>query len=172
MAEIEELDLDLDLEPEGGKAKGGGWLKITMIALIAVLVLGGGGAALWYFVLAEGGDADAEGAFVAPDPPTYLTLEPALIGNIEGPDRIRYVQVGLDMAFRDEKMLQAARTHMPVIRNNLIMLLSGKTHADLKTPEGKEATRQEMLESIREVLQTRAGAPGVESIYFTSFVMQ
>jgi flagellar protein FliL len=35
---------------------------------------------------------------------------------------------------------------MPVIRNNLIMLLSDKTYEELNSREGKEAARQEVLD--------------------------
>jgi flagellar FliL protein len=68
--------------------------------------------------------------------------------------------------------LAAVDEHTPVIRNDLIMLLSGKTYEQLNTAEGKETTRQEMLDAIQSVLEDRTGDPGIESIYFTSFVMQ
>jgi flagellar protein FliL len=166
MAEAkEELDLGRQ-EASGGRLK----LVIIIVATVLVAMVAAGGA--WY--LFAGGEpvAEAKPAAVAKLPLVYRPLEPALIGNIDGPGRVRFVQVGVVMATRDPKVLAAVDEHTPVIRNDLIMLLSGKTYEQLNTAEGKETTRQEMLDAIRSVLEDRTGDPGIESIYFTSFVMQ
>lgn len=162
---------DLNLAAAAAKPKGGA-LKLVIIILVSALVLSGAVGGTLYFLLAGGAPAGSE-AREAPLPPLiYKPLEPELVGNIEGPGRVRFVQVGLVMAARDPTVMQAVDRHIPVIRNDLLMLLSGKTYEQLNSPEGKEKTRQEMLETIRNVLEARAGNAGIESIYFTSFVMQ
>lgn len=162
---------DLNLAAEAAKPKGSA-LKRVILILVSVLVLMGAVGATLYFLLAGGTPAATE-AREAPLPPLiYKPLEPELVGNIDGPGRVRFVQVGLVMAVRDPKVIEAVDRHIPVIRNDLLMLLSGKTYEQLNSAEGKEATRQEMLETIRNVLEERAGNAGIESIYFTSFVMQ
>jgi flagellar FliL protein len=166
MAEAnEELDLGL-------QGASGGRLKLVIIIVVTVLVAMGAAGGAWYLLAGGEPAAEAKPAAVAKLPHVYRALEPALIGNIDGPGRVRFVQVGLVMAARDPKVLAAVDEHTPVIRNDLIMLLSGKTYEQLNTAEGKETTRQEMLETIRSVLEDRTGSPGIESIYFTSFVMQ
>ena len=61
---------------------------------------------------------------------------------------------------------------MPVIKNNIILMLSSQTYGLLISREGKEELRKHTLEEIRKVLKENYGEPGVEEVYFTSFVMQ
>lgn len=167
MAEKDELNL----AAETGKPKGGA-LKLVLIILATGALAGAVAGGVAYFLVAGKPAATATETTVARTPLIYRALEPELVTNIDGPGRIRFVQVGLVMSARDPKVIEALDRHAPVIRNDLILLLSGKTHEQLTTVEGKERTRSEMLEAIRNVLADRTGNPGVESIYFTSFVMQ
>jgi flagellar FliL protein len=166
MAEVEDLELEVETAQPKGRRK---WFII-----LAIVLLLGAGAGVAAFLLLGGDEPVASEERSAPPPPPiiYETLDPPLIGNIEGPGRIRFVQVSVVAASRQPKAMEAFKLHTPVIRNNLIMLLSGKQHEDLITPEGKESVRQEMLASIQDVLRANFGEPGIESIYFSSFVMQ
>ena len=49
---------------------------------------------------------------------------------------------------------------------------SSQTYDSVSTLEGKEALREEALSVIQEILEEETGDPGVEAVYFTSFVMQ
>ena len=169
MAENDDLNLAAAAETEKPK---GGALKLVIIIVVAVLVMGGAGAGVLYFVMDNGTPVSDQAAGEPKRPLIYRALEPELLGNIDGPGRIRFVQVGVVMSLRDPKVIEAVDRHSPVIRNDLIMLLSDKSYEQLNTAEGKETTRLEMLQTIRNVLERNTGDPGVESIYFTSFVMQ
>jgi len=166
---IEEEELDLESDEAKPKAKGGlgKWLLVLLVLLLA-----GGGAVGGAFYFLLDGDSSEGGQAAKPPPLIYHELQPELLGNIEGAGRVRFVQVGVVLATRDRAVLEVVNQHMPVIRNDLLMLLSSKTYDVLITTEGKEATRQEMLEAIRTVVQAHTGEPGIESIYFTAFVMQ
>lgn len=167
----EKDDLNLAEGTDAAQPKGGALKRVLMILVAVLLVAGAVGGAL-YFVLGGDGEVADPAAAETKRPLVYKALEPELLGNIEGPGRIRFVQVGVVMAMRDPKAMEAVDQHGPMIRNDLIMLLSGKDYEQLNSAEGKEQTRQEMLETIRAVLERSTGDPGVESIYFTSFVMQ
>lgn len=167
MAENDELNL----AAEAGKPKRGA-LKLVLIILVTGLLAGAVAGGVAYFLVAGEPTPKSTEAAASKNPLIYRALEPELVTNIEGPGRIRYVQVGLVMSARDAKVIEALDRHAPVIRNDLILLLSGKSYEQLTSVEGKETTRGEMLEAIRNVLADRTGNPGVESIYFTSFVMQ
>lgn len=164
---IEEEELDLD---SGSAKPKGGTRKKLLVILALSLVLAGAVTAALYLLLDTEPAVNAEAA-KAP-PLIYQELQPELLGNIEGGGRVRFVQVGLVLAARDRGVLEVVNQHMPVIRNDLLMLLSSKTYEVLITTEGKEETRSEMLEAIREVVRAHTGEPGIESIYFTAFVMQ
>jgi flagellar protein FliL len=105
-------------------------------------------------------------------PPQYLALSPAFVVNLKDDEAMRYLQLEVEVMARDAAALDAVKTHMPVIRNNLLLLMGQKGYFELDTREGKEALRGEMLGEIQEVLTAETGAPGVEAIYFNSFVMQ
>jgi flagellar FliL protein len=62
---------------------------------------------------------------------------------------------------------------MPVIRNNLLMMFGGQTLATLTNRDEKEKLRAAALAEVQRILAANAvGAPGVEDLYFTSFVVQ
>lgn len=105
-------------------------------------------------------------------PPKYLALDPPLVVSFEDRSAIRFLQVTVEVMAREDEAIEAVNTHMPVIRNNLLMLMGGKTLADLTSRDGKEQLRQEALAEVQRILQTNTGENGVEDLYFTSFVVQ
>jgi len=116
--------------------------------------------------------AEEEEAAKEIPPPIYLPLEPALVVSFEDREAVRFLQVTVEVMARDEKAIEAVQTHTPVIRNNLLMMMGGQTLADLTNRDGKEALRQQALEEVQRILVTNTGEPGVEDLYFTSFVVQ
>lgn len=102
----------------------------------------------------------------------YAAIDPPIIVNFASGLRSRYLQIGIEVMSHDEKTIADFKQHMPVVRDRLILLLNSKHPEDLATPEGKEALRQEILQTIRAVLKERTGKERIEAIYFTDFVMQ
>ena len=175
MAETEEIEL----AAEPPKSRKG----LIIIIVVALLVLGGGtGGALFALGMLPGGSSAeastaADGAPAEAAAPTraeavYVPLDPAFTVNFRGGAGARYLQVAVEAMTRDPDVEAQIKRHMPVIRNDLTMLFSSKSARDLSTTEGKEALRSETLASIQKVLQSETGKPGVEAVYFTSFVMQ
>jgi flagellar FliL protein len=68
--------------------------------------------------------------------------------------------------------MDAVRQHAPAIRNAYLFLMSNMRYADIATLAGKEQLRAEMREEAQAILIRNTGEPGVEEIYFTSFVVQ
>ena len=52
------------------------------------------------------------------------------------------------------------------------MLFSARSSDSLTTPEGKQQLQAETLSAVQEILMRESGEPGVEAVYFTSFVME
>ena len=52
------------------------------------------------------------------------------------------------------------------------MLFSSQDPQALNTRDGKEKLRDETLSEVQKVLKRETGSPGVENVFFTSFVMQ
>ena len=154
--------------------------NILLIVLAVVVLLGITGAATYFFVIdkspeqsaVEGADGTEESTVDKSAPEIYHTLHPNFVVNFQNPKRERYLQVSVEVMARSEEVVEAVKAHMPVIRNSLVMLFGSQDAQVLRSREGKETLRQEVLGEIQEVLEERIGEPGVEEAYFTSFVMQ
>ncbi len=143
------------------------WLIIT----IAAVVLGAGAGG---FLLLHGRAADGtHGARKAPSgPPHYLALKPFVV-NFQSGQAVRYLQVSLQVMSRDPATLTLLKQNDPVVRNDLLLLLSNQRYATLDTEAGKQRLRAAVLADVRKVVSAAGGHPGhVDAIYFTSFVMQ
>lgn len=176
MAEVEEEELELADAGGGGKSK----KKLIIIIVAAVLLLAGGtvGALFLAGVFAPG-DAPAaadgsaeEGAAGPARKAIYVSLEPAFTINLQPGSKAKYLQVELQVLTRDPATEGHIRDHMPVIRNNLLLVMGSKSHDDIATPEGKAALQGEIRDVIGQVLEAETGEDNVESVLFTSFVMQ
>lgn len=195
MAKTEE-DLDLDVTKKAAPEKQGGMKKIIIIAVAAVLLLSGIGTGAWFFLhkSADADSVDAESGTKSAEagkhggksdkkdvkgkkgesalPAVYLALDPAFVVNFEDQGVVRFLQITVEVGARNPLVLDAVKQYMPVIRNNLVMLFSDLNLASITSRAGKEKLRADALREVQKVLQEQTGEPGVENIYFTSFVMQ
>ncbi|MBK1727091.1 flagellar basal body-associated FliL family protein [Halorhodospira neutriphila] len=104
--------------------------------------------------------------------PVYLKLKPPLTVNYDRGQRITYLQAEVEVMARSQKVLSQVDKHMPVIRNNLLLLFSEQDFEALNTRSGREQLRKQSLTEINEILKKREVEGQVEAVYFTSFVMQ
>lgn len=164
-------------------AKGSAVKKRLMWGVIGLVFIGGSAGAALYVTQSLGSENSAEpaqvegkdpGAKLAAEkaPPQYLSLDPPFIVNFDDQDMLRYLQVGVSVMARDKAVIDQVTNNIPHIRNNLIMLFGSQDEATLNTTQGKETLRHKALEEIQAILQKEIGDPGVEDVYFTSFVMQ
>jgi flagellar FliL protein len=165
----EELDLG---EEKSGKSK-----LIIIIAVVAVLLIGGGLAA--YFLLMgddEATDGDATSSQEPAEaeqelsPAQYIELKPPFVVNLPG--RPSLLQIGVSVRVRSDEMVEFINHNDPMIRHNLLDLLSGVDAKTLKARESKENLQAEMLAELNRVVTELQGPGEVEALYFTSFVMQ
>ncbi|MFZ5602052.1 MAG: flagellar basal body-associated protein FliL [Pseudomonadota bacterium] len=152
--------------------------KMLLIIIIALVVLLAGGGVAAFFILSGGdkddkkegeGDAEVEVQHTAA---IYFDFKPPFIVNYQWNGRQRYVQISLSVMTRNQAAVDAIQKHMPLIRNNLVMVFSSQDFDMLRTPEGKEAVRKAALEEIQKILTEETGEPGIEQVLFTNFVMQ
>ena len=154
---------------------------IVLVLIVLLVGLGAGGGAA-YFMLpkadAEGGggqaDAGHEGERSVDKrlPAQYLAMEPAFVVNLADEGSTRYLQTEIQLMARDPQTIADVTTHMPALRNALLMLFARQTQADLRSPEGREALQAKSLEEVNRVLKDETGHDGVEALFFTSFVTQ
>ena len=156
---------------------------IIVLVVLQLVMFGGFGAFLHFSGALGGGTAHAESGAADkghPEeeeqekaPPIYIGLEPAFVVNsADQSGASRFMQVTIQVMTRDPEIEEAVNTHMPVIRNSIVLLLSSQSVESVSGVEGKEKLRAEVLDRIRAILEERTGKPGVEEVYFTSFVIQ
>ena len=189
MAE-EELELDVN-QPKGSKMT----TILLIVLIVLVLVMGGVGA--WLFLGSDDG-GDSSGSAKQEEkvlgPIKYLTLVPEFVVNFGPGSKVRYLQVDLQIATRDEAALETVSTYRPVLRNDILIVLSSVNFEDLRERSGKEALQKKLLNTINKVVASaghaapdgehkevkddghategEAVAGPIENVYFTSFIMQ
>lgn len=142
--------------------------KPLLLILIALVVLAGAGIGGFLFLHHSPKQAKAEPT----TPAEYYTLDPAIVVNFQDDRAIRFLQVGVSLMTHDAKAIDAAKAADPRIRNALVLLFSSQKYEVLASEAGKLKLQQEALAKVREVIPTPDGKPGIEAVYFTSFVMQ
>jgi flagellar FliL protein len=101
----------------------------------------------------------------------YYAIDPPLVVNFEDGAVVRFLQITMEVMAHDEKAIDSVQKNIPLIRNNLLMLMSNRDYQTMMSRDGKEQLRHEALAEIRKV-QTQSGAPDVDDLLFTTFVVQ
>ncbi|MDR3158060.1 MAG: flagellar basal body-associated FliL family protein [Zoogloeaceae bacterium] len=136
-----------------------------------------------------GGRAGAPPIFVALDPFTVnLARTPQDSGGMtaDGKERPpslaapddgdRYMQATISLEVESPGADAAIKARMPRIRNNVTLIMSGKTASELMTSEGKKALAREIRDDVNRVVNPpakgkKANGPVVD-VLFTAFIIQ
>ncbi len=160
-------------------------LLIIIIAGLLVILLAVGGAAAFFLMSkpsAEDGD-DEEAVTEQAKPskkkssketlPVYVALD-AFTVNLVPESGEQFLQIILSVEVSDAITGDRIKTFSPKIRNNVMMLLSGKKASELLTKEGKEKLAGEIRDQMNTVLgaSTKDSDGAVREVLFTSFIIQ
>ncbi len=158
-------------------------LLVILLAVVFLVLAAGGGLA--FFLMKDHADEDGEDGEAATATtdkksggkdaaPVYVALD-AFTVNLASDSGEQFLQLVLSVEIADVKTGDRLKAYTPKIRNNIMMLLSGKKAADLLQREGKEKLAGEILDLINEVLEpnskAKKDAPARE-VLFTSFLIQ
>ncbi|WP_031386749.1 flagellar basal body-associated FliL family protein [Desulfonatronum thiodismutans] len=166
-----------DALPVDEEKKKGGKVKWVVLLLVFLLLAGGGGAAYWFLmgpgavsedaVLEQEGDqAGRQGArtdFV----PEIVTLDPFVV-NLADPLGRRFLRMTLDVEVLNRAAIADVQRNNSRIRDAVILLLAGKSFADLASMEGKITLKNQIVERLNQIV----GGGRVTNVYFTEFVVQ
>jgi flagellar FliL protein len=154
--------------------------KKIIIIVAVVLLLAGGGAG--YYFMAGDQSTDENGEQIeevedvveeeGADIELYYDLNKALVVNFPKGSGASLIQVSLSLLVKGEETVEALKKHEPMIRNNLLMVISAKGAKNLMKREGKEELRSDMLKEVGKVMEKMTGKNKVTNIFFTTFVMQ
>ena len=179
-----------EAKPEAASTEGSPPKKskklLIIVAAALVLVLALGGAAAFFMMrnhnAEDGEDEEAVATETAKTSkkkggkealPVYVALD-AFTVNLIPESGEQFLQLILSVEVADIPTGDKIKTFTPKLRNNVMMLLSGKKASELLTKEGKEKLAGEIREQMNEVLAPgakKADAP-VKEVLFTSFIIQ
>jgi flagellar FliL protein len=91
--------------------------------------------------------------------------------NFEEGSAVRFLQITMELMAHDKAAIDGATKNVPLLRNNLLLLMSNRDYTTLMSREGKEKLRQEALVEVNKILK-KEGSPAVDDLLFTSFVVQ
>jgi flagellar FliL protein len=179
-----------DAQQDGATSEAGATPKRSRLPLllilggVVVLVLGGGVTAYVLGVFGGGkGEAEAakavgghgkgekghgskghgsDGAGVG----AVVPLD-TFVANLADEDGRRYLKATIQVEFLHETP-GTFTERLPQIRDLLLTLLSSKTFAEVRTTEGKQQLREEVITRLNRVLDEDA----VKAVYFTEFIVQ
>ncbi len=160
-------------------APAGSKKKLIVIAVAAVLLLGGGGGAAWYFM--QGGDAAAEHDSPketkkkkkkdSDAKPEYVPVESFTV-NLQPENGEQYLQVQFTLQVGGAEQATLIKDNMAIVRNRVLLLLSGKKASEISTVEGKQQLAAEIQAIIKEPFDKDGDEQDVTDVLFTSFIIQ
>jgi flagellar FliL protein len=149
--------------------------KLVIIIIIVILILAlAGVAAVMLFGSEDNPAVENEAAVIVKQTPIYYSLEKPLIVNFneQSNGSVRYLSIKLKVMARDQQVIDAFKLNEPAIQHELLMLLLGQKYDELNLPEGIKTLQQQTLITINEVLKAEKTTGKLESVYFTSLLMQ
>jgi flagellar FliL protein len=171
---------DLKLDQATPEAEGGGKKKLIIIIVSVLLVIGIAVGATIFLMSSDDSAEDAEGDVgeVAEDvvevamPAQYIKMKPRFIVNYNVGTRQRFLQTSIEIMTRTQAVVDAVELHNPMLRNEIVRILSAQDFKSLRTPEGRTELKTKLQDQLIEVLKSESDVEGIEAVLFTDFVMQ
>jgi flagellar FliL protein len=157
-------------------------MKMVIILLAGMLVLGLGGAFVMFKMMSGGHAGEDAKSETASDkghgdsgkaghggaaPGAIAELDPFIVNLADSPE-IRYLKVSIKLEVDGSETVEEIKNRTPQIRDSVLVLLTSKDSASIRTPQGKSQLRDEVTQRVNGILPRRA----VKSAYFTDFVIQ
>jgi flagellar FliL protein len=142
--------------------------KKLLLLGVVVLMLSAAGGGAWFWLHQQPADPQ----IADKKPPIFVTLEPFTVNLLqEAGDH--YLQVGIVYQVDGGKTVDAMKAYMPIIRNRILLLLSGKHPSELSQVDGKQKLVSELVLVARESLPDGATPErGIDGAFLSAFVIQ
>ncbi|HJU04085.1 MAG TPA: flagellar basal body-associated FliL family protein [Nitrospiraceae bacterium] len=161
-------------------------ISIKLVAIIALvtLLLGLGGAFVFFKLQSPStaNDHDPPAAAAQKDahqspgkatpavkgaPGPLFDLDSFIVNLADAPES-RYLKLTAKLELERGDIAGELTPRLAQVRDTILILLSSKDSATVRTPEGKFQLRDEMIQRLNALLPSG----GVRSVYFTEFVVQ
>lgn len=138
-------------------------LRIIIIALLAVILLGG--AALGY-VMFMGAD---NSSYAKEGPDVYKVTMDTFTVNLSDMEYRRYLRTDITLEFFNKGALEEVELKKHRIRDRIISILSHKAVSDFDTNQKREKVRVEITDAVNEILSENSQ---VKALFFENFIIQ
>ena len=161
-------------------------MKMVIIIVAGTLVLGLGGAFALFKLMAGGhggedqkaeatvakaagqGETEAtHAAGKAASPGAIYDIDPFIVNLADTPE-VRYLKLTVKLELESQDASAELASRIPQLRDTILVLLTSKDSASIRTAQGKFQLRDEITQRVNSLLPK----PGVRAAYFTDFVVQ
>ena len=104
----------------------------------------------------------------------YVQLTPGMVINYGEPSisRLKYLKVGVQVRVQTADHADLIEHHLPALQDALVMCFSSVAAESVSKSSGQEEIRQLALEAVQELIEVEEGAPIIQDLLFSSFVVQ
>lgn len=100
----------------------------------------------------------------------YVEMKPKFTVNLAEPKK--YLLLNVQLLVEGAEHVEAVKKHMPVLRHEMIMMLSGMHVDDLQTMEQREALRAKTKQLVTDLLvKIRKNSDGFRDVFFSEFLI-
>lgn len=115
----------------------------------------------------EAAEGDGHGGGGEAGKPAGILAFDPFIANLADDGGRRYLKATFQIDF-GSSVPAAMPAHLPQARDLMLTLFTSKTFDDIRTPEGKQQLREEILARVNQVLDRDLA----KAVYFTEFIVQ
>ena len=100
-------------------------------------------------------------------PGVIFDVEPFIV-NLSDAQEVRYLKMTVKLELENQEASVELTSRIPQMRDTILVLLTSKDSASIRTTQGKFQLRDEITQRINSLL----AKPAVRTVYFTDFVVQ
>lgn len=159
-----------------GEEKKGGKKKLLIFLLIFLVIAGAGGFAAYKFLIAGKQEENTEEKKAQQVVKEVNAVEQlgimydlgTFVVNLADRDADRYLKITVVLELESDMVRMEIEKRLPQIKDTITTLLLTKTSEEIKTAEGMELLKEEIIKRVNAILPLG----GVKNVYFTEFVIQ
>ncbi|MDX1450977.1 MAG: flagellar basal body-associated FliL family protein [Oleiphilaceae bacterium] len=103
----------------------------------------------------------------------YYDLDPPFVTNYDvSTNKLKFVKATVAVRATSQAAITEFMSHEPMIRHEIVMLLSRQTEETMSSSAGQEAIRTEALKLVQDALKQETGSTQIDDLLFTEFVVQ
>jgi flagellar FliL protein len=148
--------------PKGSK-------KLVGMIALALLVVGAGGGAAWYFTQEK--PAGAVHKTAKAEPPVYVPIDQFTV-NLQPENGEQYLQIAFTLQVQNDKEGETFKANMAKVRSRVLLLLSGKKASEISTVEGKRQLASEIVAALKQPFVDKGDPQQVSDVLYTAFIIQ